>query len=93
MLWSGISRQQVMEVTALCESAVKKIIQAFNRYGVEGLIAKKRTGRKPVIGNKQKGDIIEELEEPGRAQRTFWTATAFHGHLAEKLRLECSYST
>ena len=93
MLLSGISREQVMEVTALSESAVKKIIRAFNLYGVDGIIAKKRTGRRPAIDDHQKKDILEEFEEPGRGQRTFWTATAFHGHIAEKLRIECSYST
>ena len=31
----------------LSESAVKKIIRAFNLYGIDGLVAGKRTGRKP----------------------------------------------
>jgi transposase len=93
MLLSGISRTQVMEVTGLSESAVKKIVRAFNLYGVDGIIAKKRTGRRRVIGDAQKEDILEEFEEPGRAQRTFWTATAFHGHITERYRIECSYST
>jgi transposase len=93
MLLSGISREQVMRVTRLSESAVKKIIRAFNLYGVDGLIARKRPGRRPVIGDQQKEDILEEFEEPGRALRTFWTATAFHGHVRDKYRIECSYST
>jgi transposase len=93
MLLSGISREQVVKVTTLSESAVKKIIRAFNLYGVDGLIARKRSGRRPVIGDQQKEDILEEFEEPGRAQRTFWTATAFHGHVRDKYRIECSYST
>jgi len=93
MLLSGISREQVMKVTALSESGVKKIIRAFNLYGVDGLIAKKRPGRRPVMGDAQKEEILEEFEEPGRAQRTFWTATAFHGHVRDKYRIECSYST
>jgi len=46
---------------------VKKIIAAFNAYGVDGLIAKKRTGRKPIISGEQKEEILEEFEEPGRA--------------------------
>jgi transposase len=77
----------------LSESAVKKIVRAFNLYGIDGLIAKKRTGRKPLISKEQKEEILEEFAEPGRAQRTFWTATAFHGHIREKYQMECSYNT
>ena len=54
---------------------------------------RRRTGRKPLISGEQKEEILEEFEEPGRAQRTFWTATAFHGHIAEKYPVECSYDT
>jgi transposase len=82
-----------MRAFDLGESAVKKIIKAFNLYGIDGLIAKKRTGRKPLISGEQKEEILEEFEEPGRAQRTFWTATAFHGHITSKYRVECSYDT
>ncbi len=93
MLLTGSSREQVMEVFDISESAVRKIIIAFNAYGVDGLIAKKRTGRKPAIPPDRKEEILEEFEEPGRAQRTFWTATAFHGHITEKYQVECSYDT
>lgn len=93
MLLTGSPREQVMKVFDLSESAVKNIVRAFNLYGVDGLIAKRRTGRKPLISAAQKEQIIEEFEEPGRAQRTFWTATAFHGHITSKYRVECSYDT
>jgi transposase len=79
LLLTGSSREQAMRAFDLSESAVKKIIKAFNSYGVDGLIAKKRPGRTPVISSARKEEILEEFEEPGRAQRTFWTATAFHG--------------
>jgi len=77
----------------LSESGVKKIVRAFNSYGVDGLIAKKRSGRKRIISGEQKEELIEEFEDPGRAQRTFWTATAFHGHIQGKYRIACSYDT
>lgn len=93
MLLTGSSRQQAMKVFDLSESAVKKIARAFNLYGVDGVIAKKRTGRKPLISGTQKEQILEDFEEPGRAQRTFWTAIAFHGHIAAKYRIECSHDT
>jgi transposase len=93
MLLIGSSREQVMKTAELTDSAVRKIVRAFNAYGPDGLIAKKRTGRIPCITGQQKEEIIEEFEEPGRAQRTFWTASAFHGHITGKYALECSYAT
>jgi transposase len=93
MLLTGSPRKQVMKVLDLSESAIKKIIRAFNAYGTDGLIAKRRTGRRPLITGEQKEEILEEFEEPGRAQRTFWTASAFHGYITAKYSIECSYNT
>jgi transposase len=93
MLLTGSTREQVMKVFELSESAIKKIIKAFNTYGPDGLIAKRRTGRKRLITGDMKEAIIEEFEEPGRAQRIFWTASAFHGHITERYSIECSYQT
>jgi len=93
MLLTGSRREQVMEVFDISESAVRKIIIAFNAYGVDGVIAKKRSGRNQAIPEDRKEEILEEFEEPGRAQRTFWTATAFYGHITEKYQLDCSYDT
>jgi len=93
MLLIGSTRDQVMKTVELSDSAIRKIIRAFNAYGPDGCIAKKRTGRTPLITGQRKAEIVEEFEEPGRAQRTFWTASAFHGHITQKYALECSYAT
>jgi len=93
MLLIGSSREQVMKTVELSDSAIRRIIKAFNAYGADGLVAKRRTGRIPLITGRQKEEILEEFEEPGRAQRTFWTASAFHGHITKKYALECSYNT
>ena len=93
MLLVGSTREQVMKTVELTDDAIRKIIRAFNLYGVDGLIARKRPGRAPLISGEQKEEIFEDFEEPGRAQRTFWTATAFHGHIAQKYQVECSYET
>jgi transposase len=93
LLLTGSSREQAMRAFDLSESAVKKVTRAFNLYGIDGLIAKRRPGRKPLIAGEQKAEILEEFEDPGRAQRTFWTATAFHGHIARKYQVACSYDT
>jgi transposase len=84
MLLVGSSREQVMKTVEPSDSAIRKIVRAFNLYGVDGLIAKRRPGRTPLISGTQKEQILEDFEGPGRAQRTFWTATAFHGHIAAK---------
>lgn len=93
LLLTGSTREQVMRGFDLSESAARKIVKAFNSYGIDGLIAKRRSGRRRIISKEQKEELVEEFEEPGRAQRTFWTATAFHGHSKEKYRIECSYDT
>jgi transposase len=93
LLLTGSTREPVTRGFDLSESGVKRIIRAFNSYGIDGLVAKKRRGRKRIISEDQTGKIIEEFEEPGRAQRTFWTATVFHGHIRGKYQIECSYET
>ena len=49
------------------KSAVKKIVRAFNFYGIDGLVAKRRPGRTPLISGEQKEQILKEFEEPGHA--------------------------
>jgi transposase len=93
LLLTGSTRQQAMNAFDLSESGIKKIIRAFNTYGIDGLVAIKRPGRTRLISGELKEEILEEFEDPGRAQRTFWTATAFHGHITEKYRVECSPDT
>lgn len=93
MLLSGIAREQVLAALDLDQSTLRKIVRAFNLYGVDGIVAKKHTGRPRAINAEQQEQIVEEFEKPGQAQRTFWTATAFHGYIAEKYGVECSYPT
>ena len=45
-------------------SAVRKTISAFNRDGVDGLVAKKRPGRKRLFPEARAEEILEEFEEP-----------------------------
>ena len=55
MLLVGSTREQVMVTVDLSDDAIRKIIRAFNLYGVDGLIAKKRPGRTPLISGRTKG--------------------------------------
>ena len=38
-------------------------------------------------------ELVELIEDPKRADRTFWTAKAFHGYLSEAYQMELSYRT
>ena len=69
--FDGESPEQVMRGFDLSESGIKKIIRAFNSYGVDGLIAKRRSGRRRIIFEAQTEELVEEFEDPRRAQRTF----------------------
>jgi transposase len=93
MLLVGSTREQVMKTVELSESEIRRIVRAFNTHGVDGLIAKKRPGRKRLIAGTLKEEVLEEFEDPGLATRTFWAATAFHGHISNKYKVECSHDT
>ena len=64
LLLTGSTREQAMRAFDLSESAVKKIVRAFNSYGIDGLVAKRRPGRTPLISGEQKEQILKEFEEP-----------------------------
>ena len=89
MLLTGSPREQAMKVLVLSESAIKKIIRAFNAYGVDGLVAKRRTGRKHLITGEKKEEIIEEFEERD-APEDVLDSLCFHGHITAKYSVECS---
>lgn len=93
LLICGVTREQVCAALLVSERAVLKWIRAFNESGIDGLIAKKRTGRPRKIPTAQAAELADAAEHPERAGRTVWTARAFHGHLREHYRLECSYRT
>lgn len=46
MLLTGSTREQVGEVLELGESAIQKIVRAFNTYGADGLVALETNGKK-----------------------------------------------
>ena len=68
-------------------------IKAFNEKGADGLVVKKRPGRTAIIKGQKVIELVNLIEEPQKAQRTFWTAKAFHGYISEAYQIECSYET
>lgn len=93
MLIAGISREQVRAALLVTDRALLKWIRAFNEAGVDGLIAQKRPGRSPKISSAQTPILVDLIDHPEHAGRTFWTARAFHGYLQEAFQVDCSYRT
>jgi len=83
MLIVGITREQVCQALLVTDRALRKWINAFNRRGVDGLIANKRPGRTALIGTEQAEELTTVVDHPVQAGRTFWTAKAFHGYTSE----------
>ena len=50
MLLKGSPREKMIKVADLSKSATKKIIRAFNAYGADGLVARRRPGNGYLIG-------------------------------------------
>jgi transposase len=72
---------------------LRKWIQLFNQRGVDGLIVNKRPGRTAIFTGGTVEELTQLIEEPEKADRTFWTAKAFHGYLSQTYQIECSYQT
>jgi transposase len=93
MLVTGITREQVCEALLVTERSLRRWIQAFNQQGIDGLIVQKRSGRSRKLQGEQAAHLVELIEEPQQADRTFWTARAFHGYISESYQVDCSYET
>jgi len=93
MLLTDISRQQVCQALIVTERALRKWINAFNERGVDGLIVRKRPGRTVILKGQRAEQLTQLIETPQKAQRTFWTARAFHGYISQTYQIECSYQT
>ena len=46
-----------------------------------------------LINGQQAVDIAHLIDQPQQAERTFWTAKAFHGYISQAYQIECSYET
>lgn len=92
-LLADVPRENVCQALLITDRALRKWIKAFNEKGVDGLIAKKRPGRTAFFKDEQAKEFAQLIECPEKADRTFWTAKAFHGYLGETYNIECSYQT
>ena len=46
-----------------------------------------------IIKDQQVLELADLIDQPQQANRTFWTAKAFHGYISEAYQIECSYET
>lgn len=93
MLITGVGREQTCRAMETCESALRKWVRAFNLQGIDGLIVKKRPGAPRKIASATADRIVEELQHAQDSPEPFPTAKAFHGHVAAKYKIDCSYQT
>jgi transposase len=93
MLLAGADRELVCQALIVTNRALRKWINRFNESGVDGLIVKKRPGRMAIINGQQAVEVANLIDQPQQAERTFWTAKAFHGYIGEAYQIECSYET
>jgi transposase len=93
MLLAGADRELVCSSLLVTNRALRKWINSFNDSGVDGLIVKKRPGRMTIIKDQQALELSDLIDQPQQADRTFWTARAFHGYISKQYQVECSYET
>jgi len=93
MLLAGADRDLVCSSLLVTNRALRKWINSFNGSGVDGLIVKKRPGRMTIIKDQQALELSDLIDQPQQADRTFWTARAFHGYISKQYQVECSYET
>jgi transposase len=93
MLIVGIPREQVCAALQISERSLRTWINLFNKEGLDGLIVNKRPGRPHIIGKETVLELTERISNPKKADRDFWTAKAFHGHIRDAFAIECSYQT
>jgi transposase len=93
MLLAGADRNVVCKALVISERALRKWINLFNRSGADALIVNKRPGRTAILVGPQAQELTSLIEQPQKAERTFWTAKAFHGYICDQYQIECSYET
>jgi transposase len=93
MLLAGAKRDLVCNALLVTDRALRKWINLFNQCGVDGLIVKKRPGRMTIISEHQTDELTQLIDQPEHANRTFWTAKAFHGYINDTYQIQCSYET
>jgi hypothetical protein len=46
-----------------------------------------------ITNDQQAPQLAQLIDQPQQAQRSFWTAKAFHGYISNQYQIQCSYET
>ena len=71
----GMSSRQLQDFYYKSHSRICVWVNNFNKYGVKGLANKKKSGRKPMLGNKQKRELYDVLSNNRPSEFGYNTAT------------------
>lgn len=83
MILAEAVRHLVCSAILETDRALRKWINYINQSGVGGLIIKQTPGRTAIINCQQSNVLAALTDQPQKADRTFWTAKAFHGYINE----------
>ena len=83
----GNSVEEIEQTLGVCPATVRLWLNRFNRHGVEGLADRPRSGRPPVYGPEQVGEVVAiSLTDPQTLGLPFasWTLDRLAAYLAEE---------
>lgn len=71
----GMSSRQLQDFYYKSHSRICVWVNNFNKYGIKGLANKKKSGRKPLLGNEQKRELYDVLSNNRPFEFGYNTAT------------------
>ncbi len=93
-LYQGKPWEFAAELGMVSERQLLRWVKLFNARGIDGLVAKPKSGRRRVIDKELFAEkILPVVREPVQAQQTHWTGIKLHGWLQTELKIELGYST
>lgn len=90
-LYEGRSVAEVAGILEVSESSVQRWIKVFNDFGLEGLLARGKPGRKKSITISCFDELVLPLLEDENQEH--WTAVKLHTVVSDQHGMMCSYRT
>ena len=91
--YRGFDYEMVLKIFSGSQRTFQRIIAAWNKEGIDGLIEKPKSGRPRVVDAEKMKEITGLLDEPALADEVHWTGRKLHGYVSKKLDLKVGYST
>lgn len=90
----GYTREQAGQLFHRSDRMVQLWIHRFNARGIDGLIYRPGGGAPRSVSLEAVREVVEPLlEDPSRAEKTYWTGKTLHGYLKQELQKDFGYST